>query len=227
MNSESRNAYRCFRRVQEYLAANPLADAPVSLGRQLEDLNAVVEQLTAAAADQEAGARLTKAETQRQRELREQLWSGHMLVISRIAREVLGLQGMDKALKLPKKLCAHETVLAAADAMAEAASKQPELFVQHGLPLDFVARLRAASEALRSSLGTRFGTRRRRVTATAGLGVQIRRGKRAVRMLNALLAPQLASDPERLAAWDSVRRIETTPGGSPGPVDITPLPKSA
>ena len=111
--------------------------------------------------------------------------------------------------------------------MAEALSKQQELFVQQGLPPDFVARLRAATAALRSSLGTRFGTRRRRVTATAGLGVQIRRGKRAVRMLNALLAPQLASDPERLAAWDSVRRIETTPGGSPGPVDITPLPKSA
>ncbi len=227
MNSESRNAYRCFRRVQEYLAANPLADAPVSLGRQLQELNEVVEQLTAAAADQEAGSRLTKAETQHQRELREQLWSRHMLVISRIAREVLGLQGMDKALKLPNKLKAHETVLAAADAMAEAASKQQELFIQHGLPADFVAQLRAATAALRTSLGTRDGTRRRKVTATAGMGVQLRRGKRAVRMLNAILAPHLALDPERLAAWNSIRRVQVTPGGSAAVVDGAPLPKIA
>jgi hypothetical protein len=227
MNSESRNAYRCFRRVQEYLAANPLADAPVSLGRQLEELNAVVGQLTAAAADQEAGARLTRAETQRQRELREQLWSRHMLVISRIAREVLGLQGMDKALRLPKKLCAHETVLAAADAMAEASSKQQESFIQHGLPADFVQQLRAATAALRASLGMRDGTRRRKMTATAGLGVQLKRGKRAVRMLNAILAPYLAADPERLAAWNSVRRVQITPGGPATVADTEPLPKSA
>ena len=76
MNSESRNAYRCFRRVQEYMAANPLADAPVSLGRQLQELNEVIDQLTTAAADQEAGSRLSKAETQRQRELREHCGRG-------------------------------------------------------------------------------------------------------------------------------------------------------
>jgi hypothetical protein len=227
MNSESRNAHRCFRRVQEYLAANPLADAPVSLGRQSQELDEVVDQLTAAAADQEAGSRLTKAETQRQRELREQLWSRHMLVISRIAREVLGLQGMDKALKLPNRRKPHETILASADAMAEAASKQQELFIQHGLSADFVAQLRAATAALRTSLGTRDGTRRRKMTGTAGLSVQLKRGKRAVRMLNAILEPHLALDPERLAAWNAVRRVQVSTGPGPATVDISPVPKIA
>ena len=218
MDAEGRNTYRCFRRVQEFLAAHPFADAPVDLGKQRVELDAVVQQLSQDALNQEAGHRLTKAETKNQRELRRELWDKHMLPISRVARDVFGIGGVDRALKLPRKTVANEAVLAAAGAMAEAASKQENALVEHGLSKEFVAELRSATDALAKALGNRDGTMRRRVTATAAVKDQIKRGRRAVRLLNAILSPKLAADPELLAAWDNVRRVKPTSGSSQAPI---------
>ena len=222
MDSEVRNFYRCGRRVQEFLAAHPFADAPVDLGKQRAELDEVVGQLPQDALNQEAGHRLTKAETKNQRELRRELWDNHMLPIARVARDVFGIAGVDRALKLPKKTVANEAVLAAAGAMAEAASKQETALIEHGLSKDFVAELRAATGALATALGNRDGTMRRRVTATAGMKDQLKRGRRALRLLNAILAPKLATDPELLAAWNNVRRVKPTAPGPLAPAALAP-----
>jgi hypothetical protein len=42
---------------------------------------------------------------------------------------------------------------------------------------------------------------------TAGSGEA---GRKAVRLLNAILEPRLAKDPERLAAWRSAKRVRPT-----------------
>jgi hypothetical protein len=57
MNGQQRNTYRCFRRVQEFLASQQFADSPAALGKQLEELTGVVTQLSQETLDQEAGAR--------------------------------------------------------------------------------------------------------------------------------------------------------------------------
>lgn len=227
MDSLVVNFYRCGRRVQEFLTAHPFADAPVDLGKQRVELDEVVGQLSQDAVEQEAGHRLTAAGNKNQRELRRDLWDNHMLPISRVGRDVFGIAGMDRALKLPKKSVTNEVVLAAAGAMAEAASKQEAALIEHGLSKDFVAELRAASAALATALGNRDGTMRRRVTATAGMSDQVKRGRRALRLLNAILAPKLATDPELLAAWNNVRRVKPSaaaPKAPATPAPATPAP---
>ena len=211
MKRPETDAYRCFRRVQEFLAAHPFADAPANLGRQASELDAVVSQLSQDALDQEAGHRLTKAETKHQKGLRAALWDRQMLPIARVAREVFGKSGVDKALTMPKKAVKHEAVINAARAMAEAAAQQSAVFVEHGLSNDFVAQLNQAANDLDTALKSRDTTRRRRLTATAGVAQQLKRGRRAVRLLNAILQPRLAQDPELLSAWESVRRVKSAP----------------
>jgi hypothetical protein len=213
MNSGQRSAQRSFRRVQEFLAAHPQANAPVSLGTQSAELDDVVSKLSQEAVDQEAGDRLTQAETKRQRALRDTLWSKYMLLVSRIAREAFGVPGVDRALRMPRKSADNEALLAAAGGMAEAAEKEKAVFVKHGLPATFVDELRAATSTLSEALGARVESVRRRVTATKAVDVQLRRGRRAVRLLNAILSPRLASDPELLAAWDNARRVKEVAGG--------------
>ena len=97
--------------------------------------------------------------------------------------------------------------------MADAASRQPQVFIDHALPVDFVQRLRDAAKALDSVLGARVEAARRRVLATNGLESQLKRGRRAVRLLNAIMAPKLAQDADRLAAWDNARKVNGVPGG--------------
>ena len=223
MNSEVRSYYRCFRRVQEYLAAHQLADAPATLGKQANELNEVVEQLTRESLDQEAGYRLTKAQTQHQRELRQQLWELHMLPVSRVARDVFGLEGVDRALKLPHVQCPTERLVAAAGAMAEAAGRQPQPFIDHGLDAGFVAALRSATAELANALGARDGTQRRRVEATRRIDELVKRGRRALRLLNAVLRPRLAGDAAQLSAWDNVRAVKEVGGGSVAPPVVDPL----
>jgi len=208
LNGSQRNVLRCLRRVQEFVAAHQVADAPATLGKQREELDVVIAQLSKETLDQDAGHRLTKAETKKQKGLRVALWRNHMQPIARVAREIFGRSGMDAALKLPRLSVAHEVVVTAAGAMAESAQKSEAAFVEHGLSLDFVAELKAAAQELNASLGARDATQRRRTTATAAVKDQLKRGRRAVRLLNAILSPRLAGDPELLAAWNNVRKIK-------------------
>jgi len=224
MNGEQRNTYRCFRRVQEFLAAQQFSDAPTTLGKQLADLDTVVSKLSKETLDQEAGHRLTAAETSNQRGLRQTLWRDHMQPISRVAREVFGTTGVDRALRMPKAAVPHEAVVVAAGAMAEAAESKTPVFVDHGLPQDFAAQFRTAAQALDKSLGARDGTRRRRVTATAAVKDQLKRGQRALRLLNAILAPKLASNPDLLAAWDNARKFKPAASVAPASEVQTPTP---
>jgi len=208
MNGNQRNTYRCFRRVQEFLANQEFTRSPAAFGKQLTELDSVVSQLTKETLDQEAGHRLTKAESARQSGLRHELWCLYMLPVSRVAREVFGITGTDKALRMPRQTISKEALVVAANAMAEAAESKAPTFVEHGLQQDFAVKLREAAAALDKSLGAGDGTRRRRVTATAAVKDQLKRGQRAVRLLNAILAPKLASNPELLAAWDNVRKLK-------------------
>ena len=218
MNGQQRNTYRCFRRVQEFLANQQITDSPAAYGKQLTELDSVVGQLSKETLDQEAGYRLTTAESARQRGLRDALWNSHMLPVSRVAREVFGVTGMDKALRMPKRTAASESLVVAATAMAEAAESRSPVFVEHGLSQDFASQLRDAAAALDKSLGARDGTRRRRVTATAAVKDQLRRGQRAVRLLDAILKPKLSSNPDLLAAWNNVHKLK--PVSSPAAPSI-------
>lgn len=221
MNGEVRNTYRCFRRVEEFLAAHNFEDGPATLGKQAAQLREVVEQLSRQSLDQEAGFRLTKAQTKHQRELRQRLWEQHMQPIARVAREVFGIAGMDRALKLPHMSCPNERIVSAAGAMAEAAERQQSAFLEHGLPADFVASLRSAAAELATVMGTRDGNQRRRVEATAEMNELLKRGRRALRLLNAIVRPRLAHDPSLLAAWDTVRTVRAFGGANQAPAEGT------
>ena len=215
MNAQQRAAVRSFRRVQEFLASLPATETPINLGKPAGALNEVVSSLSQQALDQEAGDRLTQAETKRQRALREELWSKHMLPVAQIAREEL-VPGMEKELKMPRRRADNDALVAAAAAMAEAAAKHETVFVENGRPADFLVGLHEATKALSDALGARVLNARRRVTATKGLEEQLKRGRSAVRRLNANLKAALASRPELLAAWDNARRVQSVTGGSIG-----------
>jgi hypothetical protein len=230
MKATQLNVLRSLRRVQEFITAHPLSDAPAALGKQSDELNSVVAQLSQDTLDQVAGGRFTESNTKHQHKLRVTLWKQHMQPVARIARELFDATGLDRALKMPSLSISHEAMVAAGRAMAEAAAKSETTFVEHGLPVDFVAQLRAAVNALDTALGDKDTSYRRKIQATAGVVVNLRRGKRAVRLLNAIIAPRLESDPELRAAWNNARKVrpvsqQAEPGVITAPT-LVPSPAS-
>jgi hypothetical protein len=208
MDRRGRSALSSFQRVQEFLAKYQVTnDASETLGAQATELHEVIARLSSEAVDQEAGARFVRVHAESQRRLREALYGDHMLPISRVAREVFGASGMDRAFGMPHKRSVNQTLLAAAGVMTEAARKNSEVFLKHGLPQDFIEQLKACAAALETARNAKVESGRRRVTATADVGEQVKRGRKAVRLLNAILQPRLAKDPELLAAWRSAKRV--------------------
>ena len=55
---------------------------------------------------------------------------------------------------------------------------------------------------------------------TAAVKDVLKRGQRAVRLLNAILAPKLASNPDLLAAWNNVRKMKPVPALSEANVNV-------
>ncbi len=227
MNREARTALSSCQRVQQFIAQLPAADAPSTLGAQVAELDDVVSRLSSTSVDQEAGRRFVHVHAESRRNFRRALYMDHMQPIARVAREVFGLSGMDRAFRMPPKSVADKTLLAAAGAMAEAAEKGKDVLVKHGLSQDVVEQLKAAAGALENAQSAKSDSGRRRVTATAAVREICKHGRKAVRLLNAILQPRLAKDPELLAAWRSAMRVPRVTVGAPEAVSASSSVKVA
>ena len=226
MEKKKRSALRRFRRTQGFLTTNPVEGTSV----QQQVLDEVIREMTASGEEQDASARLTRGETARQRALRNALWNHHMAPLSRIARRAFGIPGMDAKFLLPPKRADNEAIINSARGMAQAAEQHAQVFVQQGLPSDFVAQLRAATDELAAVLKVRVQGQQRSKTSRETLDVLVKRGIAALDVLDAIVKPRLADQPELLATWNSVKRPIDVGGGASagaGEVDISPVAKVA
>ncbi len=214
MDREARTTLSRFQRVQQFVAQLPAAEAPATLGAQVAELDDVITRLSSSSIDQEAGRRFVRVHSESTRNLRRSLYVDHMQPISRVAREVFGASGMHQAVRMPPASVADKSLLAAAGAMAEAAEPEREVFVKHGLVPDFIDRLKGGAKSLDVVREAKTDSGHRRITATASVRELLKRGRKAVRLLNAILQPRLAKDPELLTAWRSAKRVRPTTGVS-------------
>ena len=206
-----RSTLDSFQRVKEFLSQHPFAESPQGLGEQASELDDVIQRLSSEMVDQESGVRFTRVHTEYEATLRRTLYADHMQPISQIARDVLGASSMDRAFRLPTAgRNVNRALTTSARAMALAAEKEKDVFLRRGLPQDFIERLRSAADALEETRHAKTETARRRVIATKSVRDQLSRGRKAVRLLNAVLMPTLRKQPELLAAWKSAKRVRPT-----------------
>ena len=225
-NKKHRSAQRRFTRVTDFLTTNPVEGTEMTL-QVLQD---VVHDLNASSEQQDASTRLTRGETARQRALRNALWDQHMVRVSQIARQAFDIPGMDEKFALPAKRSDNEAILSSARGMLQAAEAHAEVFVQQvGLPARSFQEFRSAIEALAGALPTRVDGQNRKKKSKEAIEELVKRGVSAVQVLDAIVRPSLASKPDLLATWKSVKRPKE-PGGNPGVAaepDITPVVKAA
>lgn len=213
MLARQQQSVEAYERVQDFLSANPPPPG-TSYGRPKAMLDEVVARLTEHRTGQVAGARLSKAERNRERALRRTLRELHLRPISKIARALLADRpGIDKALKMPAPRLGTTKLIDEANAMADAVRAHASTFVENGRPEDFLQRLNVAIEDLQGALLGKARWRGTKVGATAGLAEEVRRGRSAVELVDAMVTTLFAGDDERLAQWRSARRVRGVQGG--------------
>jgi hypothetical protein len=226
MRNEQNAVLASLTRAQKFLDEHNdvLSAVNASTRKQLDD---VANQLATLSIAQEGGARGSKGETSRQRSLRVALRRSYMSPIAELAKLKLRAEPDFAALMLPPANSTPQRTVAAAHAMADAASLHAQIFIDNGLPSTFAEDLRVAADAVTESTTGRSVHQGHRSGATAGLIAEEKRGRTTLRVLNALILARVGSDDKLMAEWTVAKAVRRKPGPVAGTVasDSTPVTK--
>ncbi len=212
-------------RTQAFLDTHATELAGVNVAAPRAGLDDAVRQLSAYAADQNAATTNARGDTLKKRALYDELRKDHMLPIAQIARHELRGDTDFADIKVPKRKTPSAKLIAAARGLAQEAQRHEAVFVRAGLPVDFVEQLSAAADALEQVIKERGATRLQRTGATAALGAQVKRGRKAVMVIDAALRRALKGNASLMAEWRSAHRVGRKTGG-PRAVETTPAPEA-
>jgi hypothetical protein len=123
-----------------------------------------------------------------------------------------------------------ERLVAAAYAMADAATPHAPVLIDNGLPATFADDLRSAADAVSESTAGRSKYQGTRAGATAGLAAAERRGRATLKVLNALITARIGNDAQLVAEWRTAKTVGRKPGPAAGrghAIDATPIHRAA
>ncbi len=216
MYESQRQVLESFFRVRAFLHANP-SRGRLTYGKAQEMLDEVLARLRTHAGRQVSGQAQRRAASRRQRDLVDQLRTGHMRPIVSTARAQVDPGsdvGIPAGFRMPRGKVRVSTMLELADAMIALAARHESLFVQQGLPPDFLARFAAARDQLARSVTEVLTHRGTHIEARIALRVELVRGRLAVDRLDAIVRASFRGDEAVLAAWKAAKRVHRLPGGA-------------
>lgn len=228
MKSKQTRGLQAFRRIEAWFAEHPqvlaaAGSSAAAVSNQLDALKQLIVRMSTWASQQvyqNGQATLAaKDEAQQRHEVR-------LLHLTAIVRVAAGLRGKVPGMgvfKLPNRSLSSDALVHAAEAIRTTAAVYKDVFVEHGLPADFLDQLDAATTALGASVDAR-GVARSRVTgASSGLASDLVLGRQIVTMIDASLTHALKADPATLASWRQVKR-PTVKGAVPRKaVEVNPV----
>jgi hypothetical protein len=230
MESVQSRGLQCFRRVEAWFADHPTVvpaagSSAGALGAQVTALQQVVDRMTAQATEETTQASQATLAAKDEPALRKELRMLHMRAIVTVAGALRGKVPGIGVFKTPSRDMGSESLVSAAEAMHEMAAPYESVFVEHGLPADFLAQLDAAALALKLSVDARGVAQSRRTGAGTSLGNDLKLGKQILSMISASLSYALKSDPATLASWRQARRV-TVKGVQSKAVPVSAPPAS-
>ena len=210
------------RRVRDFLVEYDLKSAVAQLIVLRQELADALDKLTANAAAQEAITKQARVQTTEIRRIRATLRDGLLKPIIRMSRTMeLEINGAQITFALPPFRVDSERLAAAADAMVTALKVVGPQFVARGFAADFVEQVSTATKALRDAIDQRAAQLARRTGTTAAVERDGARVTQLVRVIDTLVRPVIASNPELLATWENVVAVRQSPR-SGGVVAPTP-----
>jgi hypothetical protein len=174
------------------------------------------------------GHELSRGELRRQKQLIRQLLVHHVRPLLATAR-LLMLESDVRmpVMRVPRANGGVTKLLQACDGMIDAARPFEAAFIASGLPAGFLARFKNARDELEQGIASRATLIGSHVGARVGLGVEIRRGRRAVDHLDAVVRA-VFEDQVTLARWRVAKRVHLLRGAGEARSDAeAPLEQAA
>jgi hypothetical protein len=198
------------RRVGDFIDRNANVLGTINQSGTRATLARLDGELDVHAADQAAGSLNSRRATAAQRALRLSLRLTYMRPISNIAHARLATVPDYVRLRMPDVRANTARLVAAAKAMAEAAQAHEAIFIEAGLPGDFVAKFNAASDELNASIDARAAQRTRGVRATTGLKSAAKEARDEIKVLDSMISAQLRDNAPLLGEWKNAKKITRT-----------------
>lgn len=207
MQKKTKQGPQTVRRAYVFLSGPDFLRALGGVTAHAGSLGEALQQLEQLATEQDTHDRSACSATQVKQALSRALRQEYLRPIALAARFPFANDpGVRAGFRLAKDLD-DEGLLQAAHAFASGAEAHREKFVAKGLAPDFVERLQRAADDFRESMVSRAAAIGRRAAATAGLLEEARQARQLVRLIDVMLAPRLATQPELLAEWKSHARF--------------------
>jgi hypothetical protein len=139
--------------------------------------------------------------------IRRELRSTCLQLVARVAVSVRAESNSSevKVLRTPHPNLPSPALMDVALEMVRAIRAHHELFLEHGLPEETVDRIEELVERLRGAVAERQDTRRALIQARAEIAQALRKGMRALRVLEGILVPLMQRDSRLRAGWESAR----------------------
>jgi hypothetical protein len=214
MKSIQGNRLASLRAAQQFVAEHAERLPQVADTGARHRLDEIVSELDGLVADQAGNTLLARGSTRKLHAARRELIRDHMAPIASIARAELASTPELVSLRLPRGTPSVEKLAAAAEGMACEAARHAAVFIQAGLPHDFIKRLTAAAAAVVDAATERTRRRGRVSGATEGLKVRLAAGRRVVDVLDTFVRTATHEDPALLTQWRSVRAVHAPAGRS-------------
>ena len=218
MQVKQTQVLQCARRVRDFLVEYDLKSAVAELSMVRQELADALDKLTANAAAQEAITKQARVQTTEIRRIRATLRDGLLKPIIRMSRTMeLEINSAQITFALPPFRVDSERLAAAADAMVTALNVVGPHFVARGFAADFVEQVSTATKALRDAIDQRAAQLARRTGTTAAMERDGARVTQLVRVIDTLVRPVIASNPELLATWETVVAVRQSRSGVVAP----------
>jgi hypothetical protein len=220
------------RRVQTFLDSQSAVlgtTVPATLRAQLDT---AMTQLTTSGQDQESLASAVRGELASQVAMRKALKVDFLTPMGRIARHSLSTSPDFPALVVPASVKRKGDFMIKVNAVADAAAKHEQEFVDHGMPADFIAQLRTAVGALNASVDTRGNQKGLLTQASKGIKDSTKAVRDVLHVTDGIMKRALKKNQPVLANWIATKRIQATvvtplPGGDPSVTSSAPQPAAS
>ena len=216
------------RRVRDFLVGHEIKSDVAELTTLRQELDDTLGQLTTDAVAQEAITRQARVQTTEINRLRKTLRDTHLKPIVQMSRTMqLQLNGTAITFTVPGRKVNSERLAAHSDAMAAALNVVGAQFTARGFASNFVEQLSSTTKALRAAIDQRSAQVSQRTGTTAAMLAHESHVVQLVRVIDTIVRPAIATNPELLASWENVVALPRQPKSATAvvtpPVESTSL----
>ena len=214
MKGRQQREIRTLLNCKTFLNAHPAIAGMVLTSGSKRDLDEAVRDAGDHAAGQAYATRQRRAYAGVTKDAKRKLRQA-MQPVAEVAKSTFQERPDMLGLMMPPASVATARLVAAALAMADGAEEVSDMLIAAGLAPGFADDIRSRARAVTEAAARGQEAVVARNGATRGITDAIRRGRRAIAVIDSLLAPAFDEAPDLRAGWKGLKRIPGKPGPSP------------